>query len=389
MKKDECLHLLTEKVVKNVAGENNIGLINGLSGQLLFLIYAECNLPNSINNEFLQQQLFRLQTNLKEQVFSHHSLTYGLSGIGLCFELIQQLLGNDENINEEIDLRLLSIIKDYPKTGEYELLQGVAGIVLYALQRLQYSTGEQLLDRSLDLLLNLKVNVGDLGVVWPTNNQSPFRFKTDDTLEFNLGLAHGNFGVLGVLNKVYQQRPTSYLKGIIEQHSQWLVQQGAFTDQVNYFGYCCDDNKTSRLAWCYGDLSNALVLWHAGKITKNETIMAVAKKIAKLAATRRLENSGVTDAGLCHGFSGNAVIFQTLYNEMQDKMLKEASDYWYSLLHKALSSGDDLKALWRFNPVNNEYEECFGLLEGYAGIGLALLSQFGFNNDWQTCLLMD
>ena len=382
------IQALATKVAKNIIHEQELGLLKGLSGQLLFLILAEHHFPGTINCQTLKTQVARLQTELANVSYDF-SLGSGISGIGMSFELIQKVLDDTSNINQEIDKALLKMLQNFKGNGEYELLQGLTGVMLYALHRLEHSTGQVLLDSSLQNLLNLGSNIDSTTLVWTTKSNSPFKIDFTQQSEFNLGTAHGNTGTLGVFIKIYKKEPTDKLKTVIQQLSHWLLKQGSFSSHDSYFGYTNGDTKQSRLAWCYGDLNNSLILWHAGRLLDDSFITARAKQIALLAAKRRLENSGVDDFGLCHGASGNAVIFQTLYREMQEQSLLDAANYWFSLLIEAANSEKAANALWRYNPTKQNYVECFGLLEGYAGIGLSLLSLLGFDTSWQNCLLMD
>ncbi|CAH9050137.1 hypothetical protein PSECIP111854_00468 [Pseudoalteromonas sp. CIP111854] len=383
----KVLELIIQKITSTIISEQHAGLFTGMSGQLLFLVYAEMSIPNSVDNKLIQNCIDKIQRALKSQSLNM-GLTSGVSGIGLTLELIQRIIDEPANLNESLDLHLISVLEDESEQIEYELLQGLTGVLLYALNRSQWATGEKLLNIVLEQLINKKIELSE-GLAWPTHITSNFRFSASQDVEFNLGLAHGNAGTLGVLTKVYQKYPTEKLREVIKNHAYWMLSQGIVKADHSYFGYCNNDEKNSRLAWCYGDLCNSLVLWHAGKILGNDFIMNTAQKIALVAASLKLESSGVVDMALCHGAGGNAVIFQSLYFHMKLEPLKKASIYWYTLLLDSTDTAKGLDSLWQFNSVNNSYQENFNLLEGYAGIGLALLSSLDFDSSWQTCLLMD
>lgn len=389
LKHDLVIDALVNKVTSICPIEQDLGLLNGLSGHLLFLSSVEKCMPGTIEPSAFQSQFDRLHESLGGDI-KNISLGDGLTGIGFAFELILQILDLDENINEDIDLFLSRVIQHFSSKNDYELLNGLTGILWYAVQRYEHKTGAELFHAALELLLNLKIDLAEQGIAWSTPENSSFRFDKTKDVEFNLGLAHGNFGVLAVLVRAFEKEPSKQLEQSIERLVTWLIAQGTITNKVSCYGYCCGDEKKSRLAWCYGDLTGALVLWRAGKALNDSKVQTKAKAIAELAAGRRIDNSDVADAGLCHGFAGNAVLFQNLYQQMQSDSLKVASDYWYALLDDALESDvEHFKGAWRFDPISGEYKECFGLLEGYSGIGLALLSRHHFVSEWQTCLLMD
>ncbi len=381
---------LANKVANHINDESHTGLLSGTSGQLLFLLLTENNLPGTVDHQLLQQQIERLQTSLQTTNFNP-GLTSGLCGIGLAFEFIQQALGESDDINQQLDLSLLKIMSQPVWQGEYELLQGLSGFILYALHRLDHPTGQQVLDKAMQQLLALKTDQPD-GIAWATRNESPFKLNHSLQTEFNLSLAHGNIGVLGVLTQVYQRQPTDELKAIIQQLSHWLLKQGSFNGQDSYFGSYAGDANSARLGWCYGDLMNSLMLWHSGKALNDSNMMTQAKEIALLAAQYPLAESRVADAGLCHGGLGIALILDTLHQHMQDETLKMSADRWFDLSLNAVQTDDQtdetLQGFWYYNPIEGKKVECFGFLEGYAGMGMALFAPAGFDTDWKQCLLI-
>lgn len=381
------LVLLAHKISKKLDGEEKLGLLDGLSGQLLFLIRVEQSIPGTVDVSLLQQQFDRLQKNLSIHPFDI-SLSTGITGIGLMFELINDLFDCETDINSDIDQLLIKALRKTPWTGEYELLRGLTGFLLYALHRVEKTGNKELFDLVLAHLLARKHRVKG-GITWLTGVDSLYLLNQGHQAETNLGLAHGNAGTLRVLTKAYHQCPSEDLKYIIQQHSDWFLEQGRSGYQGSYFGCFGGDTRQSRLAWCYGDLSNSLVLWHTGEALNNFKIKQYARKIALHSARRCLETSGVTDMGLCHGASGNAVIFNTLYQQMGEPTLQQASDYWLAHVFMAANSDKGLNALFRYDPLEGSYQESFGLLEGYAGIGLALLSLADYDKRWQSALLMD
>ena len=94
---------------------------------------------------------------------------------------------------------------------------------------------------------------------------------------------------------------------------EWLLAEQLPNHPAARFGYTAGDySEPSRLAWCYGDLGIAAVLLSAARAADNATWEREAIQIARLAAQRTLANSGVQDAGLCHGSAGIAPLVQPL-----------------------------------------------------------------------------
>ena len=102
-----------------------------------------------------------------------------------------------------------------------------------------------------------------------------------------------------------------------------------------------------------------------------------ALKIARRAARRKLEDTGVIDAGLCHGAAGLGHIFNRLFQTSGEKVFRDAARSWFerTLNLRRANEGfggfmvyrvtEEDGPTWRAEP---------GILEGAAGIALALLA---------------
>ena len=97
--------------------------------------------------------------------------------------------------------------------------------------------------------------------------------------------------------------------------------------------------------------------------------------LALLAARRPPEETGVVDAGLCHGAAGLGHLFNRLYQATDEPKLADAARYWFGRALEMRSPGsagagfsallEPHSKLWRPEP---------GFLTGAAGVGLALLA---------------
>jgi lantibiotic modifying enzyme len=147
----------------------------------------------------------------------------------------------------------------------------------------------------------------------------------------------------------------------------------------------------SRLGWCYGDLGTGVVLWLTARRTNNEKWREKALEIL-LHSTQRREpaNTGVVDAGLCHGTAGIAHIYNRMYHYTGQDVFREAALYWFDRTLEMASFDDGYagyKALHGERRGGRVKEA--GLLEGITGIGLALISAVStVEPKWDQCLLL-
>jgi lantibiotic modifying enzyme len=147
----------------------------------------------------------------------------------------------------------------------------------------------------------------------------------------------------------------------------------------------------SRLGWCYGDLGTGIVLWLTAQRTGNKKWREKAIEIL-LHSTQRREppNTGVVDAGLCHGSSGIAHIYNRMYHYTGRDEFRKAALYWFDQVLETAVFDDGYagyKAL--HGKQRGGWVKEAGLLEGIAGIGLALISAVStVEPKWDECLLL-
>jgi hypothetical protein len=90
------------------------------------------------------------------------------------------------------------------------------------------------------------------------------------------------------------------------------------------------------LAWCYGDLGVATCLVWVARVLEDARLFEAARSLAARASVRTEHDSGVIDAGLCHGAAGNAHCFNRLWQETGDPRFAEAATAW---LDRAIAFG--------------------------------------------------
>src|SRR5262249_46657730 len=130
------------------------------------------------------------------------SLYGGLMGVGWSLAHLQDrvpgLDGEDELA--EIDNLLLDHLAESPWTGDYDLINGLVGFGVYALERRQRAAALACLERVVDRLAETAVERAD-GFSWWTNPGwlPPARREEVPLGYYNLGLAHGVPGVIALL----------------------------------------------------------------------------------------------------------------------------------------------------------------------------------------------
>jgi len=207
----------------------------------------------------------------------------------------------------------------------------------------------------------------------------------------DLGLAHGAAGVLAILTKFYSKNiDKDCCFGLISEIID-MYRVSKMVGENSIYGYSLDKKESSRLAWCYGDLGIARTIWLAGVACEKEDWKQEAVDIMLHAAKRRdLEKNGVVDAGICHGTSGIAHIFNRFYRDTKLPEFKEATDYWIEQTLLMARFKDGLAGFKTWQGPKHGWTNEYGLLEGIAGIGLVLNSYLHpeIEPTWDRCLLL-
>jgi hypothetical protein len=330
------------------------------------------------------------------------SLYGGLAGIGWT---VAHLTGGDDAADDtnfsalDAALRYQLDVAPADQRVPYDLVSGVVGWGIYALQRLPSPTARQLLELAIDRLAQLAVPQID-GIAWLTPSSV---LPNEQQLEFpegylNLGIAHGVPGVIGLLSRAIEKGVAANASmSLLTPTVEWLLAQQLPGHELGAFGYYTAPGKrasdVSRLGWCYGDLGNSLVIAHAAAATGNDEWRDAAHRLALRAARRTALTSGVEDAGLCHGAAGNAHLFNRLFQHFGDDELHAAAVNWFARTFAFEGRGRGIGgyAAWLHRgAAGGGWVDDPGLLEGATGGALALLAgTTDVEPVWDAMLLAD
>jgi len=312
------------------------------------------------------------------------SLWDGYTGVAWAVAHLEGSLleQDDEDPNEEIDRALLEELGRSPWNGQYDLIGGLVGSGVYALERLPRPTAVECLERVVDRLDETALRVPE-GTTWYT----PPAWIWRETLQefphgyYNLGVAHGTPGIIALLGAACEAgvaagvaRPL--LTGAVE----WLLaQEMKHHPYARFPSFVHPDSRPapSRLAWCYGDLGIAAALLSAARGASEMAWEKEAVRIARAAAARPAATTRVIDAGLCHGAAGNAHLFNRLFQSTGDEVLRDAAVEWYARTLELRRPGEGVVGFSAWLPDSTGvagWRHDRGLLNGIAGIGLAFLA---------------
>ncbi len=377
------------------AVDHSFSLAGGAAGIAILFAYLS-RIRESEVDEALAANLLDRAIAAAADIPTEAALYSGLAGVGWATAHLRgRLLPADgEEINQEIDEVLLDHLAPSPWRSDYDLISGLVGFGVYALERLPRPTAVTCLERVVERLAETAEHRPE-GITWHTDPA----WLLDETREkfpkgyYNTGLAHGVPGVVAMLAcacavGVAEDLARPLLDGAVR----WLLAQqlpGGFPSWVTPD----TTGEPTRLAWCYGDPGVAASLLWAARRVREPAWESAALAIARRAAERPAEKSGVLDAGLCHGAAGLGHIFNRVYQATGEAKFAHAARFWFqrTLQMRQPKRGIAGYAAWMPSLPGQQggWIDDPGILTGAAGIALALLAATtNIEPEWDRMLLV-
>lgn len=307
----------------------------------------------------------------------------GFAGIGWTVEHLTGMLLEAEagDGDDEIAEALAELLERPARRGGFDLITGLTGLGVYALEALPRPAARRCLERVVERLAEIgEAAVGGFSWFTPPELLPEHQRESAPRGNFNLGVAHGVPAVVSLLGAclaagVLRRERRPLLDGAVG----WLLAQ-----KQEGVGWCFPSwvaegvaPSPARLAWCYGDPGVAAALLTAARHARREAWEAEALEIARRAAARPAEHSGVLDAGLCHGAAGLGHLFNRIHQASGDEVLAEAARGWFRRALELRRPGEGVAGFLAWageDPAVPKWEATRGFLNGAAGVALALLA---------------
>lgn len=371
----------------------------GEAGIALLFEYLDRARPGAGYGEIAQQRLERAIDILASST-QLPSLYGGFTGVSWVAEYLQGgAADEEEDPNEAIDAALLDHLRQTPWVSQYDLINGLVGYGVYALERLPRPSAVACLELVVEHLADIAQPRPE-GLAWHT----PFALVPEPNRPWypqgldNLGVSHGTPGVIAVLARicasgVVAERARSLLAGAVS----WLLAQKLPEGEISVFPYAVGPEvriRPARTAWCYGDAGIAVALLLAGRAAGEAAWEREALALARTVARRPPESCGVDDAGLCHGAAGLGHLLNRLYQATGDPELLAAARAWFGRALGYWEPGRGIGGFLAFTPLDDDFEhlvwnEEAGFLAGSTGMALALLAAISeVDPTWDRVLLL-
>lgn len=316
---------------------------------------------------------------------------------------------DEDFVHEEIESVLLARIEASPQDANYDLISGLVGFGVYALERWPRGLSTRIVERVVAQLVAL-AEVEHDGITWTTAHTMPAPIKISQGSRGyrNLGLAHGIPGVLAFLGR-------ASCRGCLGAHGAWALEGGVewllrnqrplahglrYPAGLPIGGDLCDiDRSVSRVAWCYGDLGVAAALLLAGICHERADWSREAVLLAGNCAAVTIGDGRVQNHGLCHGSAGVGHVLARMAQVSGSQSLRDAARSWFRKTLETRTSVVGIDGYATFRPENPfaarpefrdyRFVRDASFLTGASGVALALAGCFSaVNPSWDRVLLL-
>lgn len=357
---------------------------SGFAGFALYFAYLDRALPGRGYDEKSIEHLERALNHLNRDP-APATLFAGFPGIAWCLEHLQNMLFSPEEMDPGYDAAtaIADHLDSASCTRSWGLLDGLAGLGVYALERLPRPRGEE----GVKLVVSRLSEGSELcaeGTSWRTPASQLLSHVRDQYPEgnFNLGMALGVPGIIAFLSEVCAAGFED--QALTRKAVAWLIAQKLPLEADARFPYTVAGAVAGaarpvgrQLAWCYGDLGIAVALLGAARHLGEVAWEGEALAIASSAARRPIEDVRAIDACLCHGTAGILHLFNRIYQATHDEQFRLATEAWLTQTLTFPISGRGVGGFRSWHAASGEegqWRDDPGLLTGAAGVGLALLA---------------
>lgn len=402
-KKEEILHKKLQQISSVLQEKHqdnpHVGVLAGISGMALFHYYYY-GLTREESSADLGAGILAEVVEKINEGYNFPTFCTGIAGAAWAIELLCEehfIDINTDGLLAELDDFLLESMTIEAKENHHDFLHGALGMGYYFLKRYQNTKSTPLKEKYKAILTGLITSLketskhNEKGIFWESELH-----KKECLIGVNLSMSHGMASIINFLCRLYVYPDFKPLVGEMiiasisyvlsfrnKDHSIPALLPSWVSDTIK-------EKEHSRLAWCYGDLGMGITLWRAGKALDNVQYKEEAITLLKHSAKRRdLNEAKVFDAGLCHGAFGIMTICNYMYKETLDPVFKETTEFWMGqALDMAIhEDGYAGYLLWRGDI--KEWNKEINLLEGIAGIGLAIISYLApHDSKWNECLMI-
>lgn len=400
---DSCLEKVYS-IVKS-APIDNPGLFTGIGSQVLFIAYYKLYSKKRLN-KLLLEKVELLFSCLGQQQYVSAGFTNGFTGI---IWLINHLKDHRFGIRKYLDFdfsffedKIIEEVYAELARKEDDPMGGYMGKLPYLSSGQNSFAKSEATQSIINELDRISLKEKDGSIWWNVGINS----KDREDHFIDIGTAHGVCGILLRLISTLRGSSTHPLKMLELIHGgiKWIRSVEIAGGQYPSFFIDNKPKGLNRIAWCYGDLCVAEVFYQYGTVfNKPEYVEYAYLIICRVLLlddidTDIIQDKKNVDFCFCHGSAGLSYLYSMYAARFPDNIeIRKYSKRW---LQKTLNqidinvADDNIFGLnpeaFKLIPIENLR---IGLLNGYTGVGLSIISTFATNQNvllpnWGEALLI-
>jgi hypothetical protein len=312
------------------------GILQGHAGYALFFDMA----ARAVDSRFLEEVGVCLQRSTEAFSLTRRpmpGLHTGLSGLAwTAAHLAARHPGLDvEEVCATADELLEAALEQTPFPHPCDIRDGLAGIGLYALERLPHPSGRRLLERVVGKLEET-AQPQEEGVSWPMPPAYWRLHGQEATFPrglYTVGVAHGVPCALALLAAAHAHdvaRERAHV--LLEKGFQWLARQARPEGHPHFPHYLHGaepfPDAHERFSWCVGNPGITAVLWWAARAWGHPAWRTRTLEWATEVAREALQRPPSRSSNLCCGTAGTAHLFHRLFRATGLPIFEEAAVRW-------------------------------------------------------------
>lgn len=377
--------LKLEKHISNaIEHETRLGLLDGLSGYLLFYN----TLCKTYSNEDYKNKLVKVIEKINlilEQQHVSFSLCSGLAGYGLALlQIKNNFIEIDEEYLDSIDYILFDKLDAESEKNNYDFMHGSMGIAMYFVERWK---------KNKSILISNKLNLfAEVLILNIEKNKKDFFIKENGFVSekhIHFGIAHGVSGYINFLTYLQtnfidlQSNITNSIEiciDVLKSYEKYNEISNQFYPHSTLLE--SDTINPAIFGWCQGDLGVSNAFYNASVFLRDENLKKESTKLISNSKNITITNSRINDFGICHGSTG--IIAQYKLNSIkQDIDCKQEINKWFDIVQKQTDNFEVFMA----HQGHNEYISETNLLSGSIGLAMTLLTiENKIDLSWLKCL---
>lgn len=380
---------------------NDVNLAFGPSGLILLFSTLDYLYPNETWANAAHDYILRLKEALENNFNPNLSLHNGLAGAAFAIHFASKQGKRYKRILEKIDQFILDNIRhlyfgpilkilkgeQLRNISYFDVAQGISGIGVYLLSRKNHPLFANTLNEIIDFILNLTKSIEISGFKY----EGWVSIYSNDSTRgvYNLGLFEGIAGILGFLSlcsiRGYHWNP---IQEAIQKISAWIWEQSLGQDGITWLPSFETTEVRKNLysnSWGYGTPGIARALFMAGQALNSKILSDKAVEVFTANANKPREWWNLPSPTLNNGLAGYMLSIHQMAKNANHAGLMQTTDHLKEHILKYYSTKNPLGFQnYYFNKAGELFRVSSpSLLEGTAGILLALISVEEDCNDWQ------